>query len=110
MSLFKKLKKKKSSGCDGLTQTQLAVGAPTLTKPLVKIFNKLINEGLFPTSWKEAIVTPVLKKGDKTLKENFRPVSCLPAAAKLLELLVFNQTTEYMEKNMLLPKSQHGLN
>ena len=42
------------------------------------------------------------------MKENFRPVSCLPVAAKLLELLVCNQTTSYMEENGLLPKSQHG--
>ena len=55
---------------------------------------------------KEAIVT--LKKGDKSIKENYRPVSCLPAAANLLELLVCNQTTEYMEEYKLLPKSQHG--
>jgi hypothetical protein len=108
LTTFKKLKKKKSSGCDGLTQFQLAAGAPNLTKPLVKIFNKSITEGEFPKSWKEAVVTPILKKGDKSLKENYRPVSCLPAAAKLLELLVCNQTTDYMEKNNLLPKSQHG--
>ena len=57
---------------------------------------------------KEAIVAPVLKKGDKSVKENYWPVSCLLAAAKLLELLVCNQTTEYMESNNLLPKSQHG--
>ena len=91
--VFKKLKKKKSAGCDGLSQAQLAAGADTLTKPLTKIFNRSIEEGVFPNTWKEAIVTPVLKKGDKTVKENYRPVSCLPAAAKLLELLVCNQTT-----------------
>ena len=60
--VFKKLKKKKSAGYYGLTQAQLVAGAPTLTKPLVKIFNKSISEGQFPNAWKEAIVTPVLKK------------------------------------------------
>ena len=42
------------------------------------------------------------------MNENYRPVSCPPAAAKLLELLVCNQTTEFMETNNLLPPSQHG--
>ena len=55
-----------------------------------------------------ALVTPVLKKGDSTQKENFRPVSCLPAASKLLEMVVNEQTSEFLEKNNLLPNNQHG--
>ena len=62
---FKKIKKKKSSGSDGLTQEQLAFGMNELTIPLQKIFNKSIVSGEFPTKWKTAVVTPVLKKGDK---------------------------------------------
>ena len=68
----------------------------------------MINKGEFPNSWKEAIVTPVFKKGDKSELENYRPVSCLPAPAKLLELVACQQTSQYMEDNNLLPKSQHG--
>ena len=60
-----------------MTQSQLAAGAPTLTKRLVKIFNKSICEGQFPMAWKEAIVTLVLKKGDKSEKENYRPIKRL---------------------------------
>ena len=36
-TVFKKMKKKKSSGCDGLSQEHLAAGAPRLTDILVKI-------------------------------------------------------------------------
>ena len=57
-----------------------------------------IREGQFPTQWKEALVTPVLKKGDPILKDNYRPVSCLPAASKLLEMVVNSQTSEFLEK------------
>ena len=83
-------------------------GTQTLLKPLLKIFNLSISKGEFPQAWKEAIVTPVLKKGDKQCKENYRPVSCLPAAAKLLESVICNQTSLYFETNNLLPKNQHG--
>ena len=105
---IKNLKPKKSSGLDGLTQQQLKTGANILVAPLQNIFNQSITIGEFPTIWKEAVVTPVHKKGDKMLLENYRPVSCLPAAAKLLELVACTQTSEYMEKNNLLPTSQHG--
>ena len=63
---------------------------------------------LFPTEWKEALVTPVLKKGDPKQLNNYRPVSCLNAAAKVLETVVCAQMTDYLEKNHLLPKNQHG--
>ena len=46
-------------------------------------------------------MTPVLKKGDKCEFENYRPVTCLPAAAKLLELVACQQTSAYMEENKL---------
>ena len=102
------MKKKKSSGCDGLSQEHLAAGAPTLTESLVTIFNQSICQAKFPEKWKEAVVTPVHKKGDKSLIDNYRPVSNLPAAAKLLELVICEQTNRYMEENHILPKSQHG--
>ena len=49
-----------------------------------------------------------LKKGDPQVKENYRPVSCLPAASKLLEKVVCEQVSVYLESNNLLPENQHG--
>ena len=60
---FKKLKNKNSVGSDGISQSQLLAGAPSLSEPLRKIFNLSITNGEFPKLWKQAIVTPVLKKG-----------------------------------------------
>ena len=102
------LKSKNSAGSDGLSQKQLKSGVSSLASPLQNIINASIKKGEFPSCWKEAIVTPVFKKGNKSDFENYRPVSCLPAAAKLLELVACQQTSLYMEENSLLPKSQHG--
>ena len=52
---------------------------------LLKIYNLSIKTGEFPTAWKEAVVTPVHKKGVRDSLENYRPVRVLPAAAKLTE-------------------------
>ena len=83
-AIFKKMKIKKSSGCDGLSQAHLAAGAPALTESLVKIYNKSISEGKFPTAWKEAVVTPVHKKGDKSQIDNYKSVFRLRNLNKLL--------------------------
>ena len=105
---MEKMKKKKSSGTDGLSQENLILATEVLACPLTSIVNASITKGEFPTAWKEALVTPVLKKGDPTKKENYRPVSCLTGGSKLLERIVCEQTTKYMEDNKLLPENQHG--
>ena len=105
---LKKLNKKKSSGLDGLSQENLLLGTTSLLGPLTSIVNQSILDGEFPSQWKQAAVTPVLKKGSADQLNNFRPVSCLPAASKVLEIVVYNQLSEYLEANNLLPKNQHG--
>jgi hypothetical protein len=105
---LKKLNKKKSSGFDGLSQENLLLGATNLVAPLTLIVNQSIVEGEFPKEWKEAVVTPILKKGNPQLLSNYRPVSCLPAASKVLEIVVCSQLSEYLESNNILPSNQHG--
>ena len=78
--LSKKLKNKNSAGCDGLSQSQLISGSPSLMGPLLNIYNTSIKIGSFPSNWKEAVVTPVLKKGHKevVIKEIIKFVKTLP--------------------------------
>ena len=47
-------------------------------------YNYSINTGVFPGNLKLADVTPVHKKGDRTEKSNYRPVSILSAMSKIL--------------------------
>jgi len=105
---MKKLKKKKSSGLDGLSQDHLILGESVLMLPLLVIINQSINQGVFPVDWKVAAVTPVLKKGSPLQLGNYRPVSCLPAASKVLEIVICSQLSRYLETNNLLPTNQHG--
>ena len=61
---------------------------------------------IFPTSMKNAIITPVHKKGPKTSKDNFRPVSILPNISKIYERVMFKQMSEFFEP--ILSKYQCG--
>ena len=45
--------------------------------------------GIVPSSYKEANVSPVPKKGDLTLVTNYRPISLLNSEAKIFERLIF---------------------
>ena len=79
-----------------------------LTVPLTRIINTSILTGTFPEAGKLAEVVPIHKKGAKTNVENYRPVSLLSVASKLLESIVFEQIMNYAERCQLLPSSQHG--
>ena len=44
-------------------------------------------------------MTQVHKKDETTNKENYRPVSVLPLISKIFEEVVYDQLSEYLEKN-----------
>ena len=106
--IMKNMSKKKSKGNDGISQECLLLGLDVLAAPITKIINNSITSGVFPDQWKEAIVVPILKKGDAKDPKNYRPVSCLVAASKVLEKAVCEQLTRFIEVHHLLPNSQHG--
>jgi hypothetical protein len=106
--IMRKMSKKKSSGKDGISQECLLLGLDVLATPLTAIINHSINTGTFPSQWKEAVVIPIHKKGDSKDPKNYRPVSCLAAASKVLEKVVCNQLTRFIEIHKLLPNNQHG--
>ncbi len=67
--------------------------SPALLPALTHIINTSLLTGIFPTAFKQARATPLLKKPtlNTSLLENYRPVSLLPFIAKTLERVVFNQ-------------------
>ena len=46
-----------------------------LSYPFTLLFNKTLEDGKIPDSWKLANVKPIFKKGKKNSPGNYRPVS-----------------------------------
>ena len=69
-------------------------------------FNISIDTGNFPVNLKLSDITPVHKKGDRTDKTEYRPVSILPAISKVFEKLLFYQINDFI--NPKLSKNQSG--
>ena len=64
---------------------------------LTDCINTAINNNQFPDILKLADVTPVFKKGCKTDKENYRPISVLKPIAKIFERLLYKQIIIFMD-------------
>ena len=100
--------KEGSAGHDGIKPSIIKKCKEYLTAPLTYIFNLSICEGCVPNSLKYAYVTPVYKSGDKTLMNNYRPISVLPVFSKLLERLIFNRIYSFITEKNILSVYQFG--
>ena len=57
---------------------------------------------------KIAKVVPIFKKDDKSLMNNYRPISVLPALSKVFEKVMHRQITDYFNTNNLFSPQQYG--
>ncbi len=64
--------------------------------------------GEFPDILKKSRVTPIFKKGNKELLENYRPVSTLPIFGKILEKLIYTRLYGFFTSNNILSNCQFG--
>jgi hypothetical protein len=65
--IIKNLPWKNSYGYDEIPMTLLKISAPYISSPLCYIINKSLSTGIFPSRLKYSSVTPLYKKGDKTM-------------------------------------------
>ena len=66
---------------------------------LQNIWNsEILRKLCFPNKLKLADITPVYKKKDPTLVENYRPVSVLPSVSKLFERIIQKQFSNYLDE------------
>ena len=103
-----KLKVNKSPGPDSISPRVLKEAKCEFIKPLTLIFNESLQSGSMPDDWKLANVTPIFKKGSKTLPCNYRPISLTSVVCKMLETLIRDKLVSHLEENYLLKNTQHG--
>ena len=63
-------------------------------------FNHSIGNSTFPENLKQADISPIHKKGDRTDKSNYRPVSILSPFSKIYERLLFYQVNYFMDTKL----------
>jgi len=64
--------------------------------------------GTLPADWKTANIVPIFKKGDRTDRANYRPVSLTYVPCKIMESIIKDKLMGFLESNDLLCKEQHG--
>ena len=64
---------------------------------LLNIINCGITNATFDEGMKRADIMPIFKKDESFSKENYRPVSCLPAGSKVFERILHKQISTYID-------------
>ena len=81
----------------------------SLSEPILLIANLSFETNTFLETLKQANVTPIFKKDDHTLCNNYRPISLLLNIIKIIEILVHKRLTKFLNLNDMSYKQQLDL-
>jgi hypothetical protein len=79
-----KLKSYKSPGTHNIPAELIKAGGETLYSGIHRLICCIWNKEELPQQWKESIIVPIYKKGGKTDCNNYRGISLLSTAYKIL--------------------------
>ena len=98
----------KSPGPDAVHPFLLKSFASLLACPISIIFQRSFDEGVVPSDWKCANVTPIFKKGDRSQAGNYRPISLTSVICKVMESIVKDAIVRFFDDHSVINSTQHG--
>ena len=102
-----KLKKKKSVGIDQIPNEILCYF--DIMVFMYDLFNYCYTNGVVPTAWAKAIISPVLKPGkDPHFPLSYRGISLLSCMGKVFSSVISNKIVYYCDSLNLLASEQNG--
>lgn len=103
---IKSLKDKFTAGVDMVPSFVVKDCACVFKEPLCILFNLILKTSVYPTLWKTSRICPVFKSGERSVVENYRPISIICNFSKVFEIILYN----YIYNNIkpYLSPSQHG--
>jgi hypothetical protein len=88
----------KSPGTDQIQAELIKAGGETLHSEIHKLICSVWNKEELPQQWKESIIVPIYKKRDKTDCNNYRGISLLSTAYKILPNILLARLTPYVSE------------
>jgi hypothetical protein len=107
-SAISHIKSGKAAGPDELIGEFFKYSGDTIIDFLVKLFNKLFDQGVYPEQWKESIIMPLFKKGDINNTNNYRGISLCNISSKLYSTVINKRLQKWIEFNNITGEYQAG--
>jgi sorting nexin-29 len=90
-----KLERYKSPGVDQIPAELIQAGGEKLHSEFHKLIKLIWNKEELPHQWKESIMVPIHKKGDKTDCSYYQGISLLSTSYKILSYILLARLTQY---------------
>ena len=98
----------KAPGIDKVPIRVIKDSLPAILPSITSIINASFKLSTFPSCWKIAEVTPILKDGDHEIPSNNRAISLLPVLSKVCERASHDQLVFYLSTKQRLSTQQCG--
>ena len=95
---IEKVKSHKSPDIDQIPAELIKTGGRTIRCQIHKFIFSVWNKEELPEAWKESIIVPIYKKGDKADCSNYRGISLLPTTYKILPKILLSRLTPYSQE------------
>ena len=99
-SIIRKMKNKKSSSFDNISNWLLKQIRPEITKPLTILVNLSLKNGYIPENYKLAKIVPLYKSGCKQTFGNYRPISLISVLSKILEKIAYQEIFFHFQQHI----------
>jgi hypothetical protein len=90
-----KIKSHKSPGTEQIPAELIKAECRTILYSIHKLIISIWNKEELPEEWKESIIVPIYKKGDKKDCNNYRSISFLPTMYKILSNILLSRLSPY---------------
>ncbi len=106
------MKNWKATGPDGVPSELLTLALDEGGEEMLQYFHKILlavfAEEKAPQEWVDAIMTMLHKKKDRTNCNNYRGLSLVAHAGKVLLTIIRKRLGDYVEREHILPEEQSG--
>ena len=95
------MENKVTEGLDSMSNKLIKLIAPSIIRPLTRIINLSLTEGIFPDNMKIAKTIPLFKSGSEFSPNNYRPIFILATRSKVVEKVVYSQLEDHFPRHYI---------